>query len=105
MTKIKFQLPPIADPGTKFVGAEPKFATIRQKVCFVNCESSATADQDAVSGLSLMMRKTKSGWRVAGMMLMDEEQETQNLLSFENLTDLGQIKDSVQFIDTEMDSQ
>ena len=42
------------------------------------------------------MRKNKSGWRIAGMMVETEESEFGNLLSFENSTDVKQIKQSLE---------
>ncbi len=105
VTKSKFQLPPIAEPSAQFDCAEPAFATIRQKTCFVSCDFKEVSDNDALTGLSLMLRKTKSGWRVAGMTLQEQQGDSSNLLSFENAVDLDQIKASVQFIDAEAEQQ
>ena len=98
--RLKFHLPPIADAATKFTVAEPAYGTIREKLCFVDCKFD-DAENVENSTLTVMMRKTRSGWRIAGMMVDGEQTGTQNLLSFENSKDVLQIKSSVEDVSVE----
>ena len=94
-SRLKFHLPPLAEPGTRFELSEPAFNTIREKLCFIDCEFSASSDEE-VSDVTVMMRKMKNGWRVAGMMIEGETPEAKNLISFESRVDVNQIKASVE---------
>lgn len=94
--RLKFQLPPIAEQGTKLTIGEPVFNTIREKICFIDCDFAASADSEATE-VTMMLRKSKRGWRVAGMMIESEESsEVKNLISFENRVDVAQIQSSVE---------
>lgn len=90
--KLNFSLPPLADEHATVEVGEPQFSTIREKLCFVDCQI-----KDAVStDLTMMLRNSKKGWRIAGMMVEGEIAGAKNLLSFENLTDVTQISESLQ---------
>ena len=94
--RLKFQLPPIAEKGAKLTIGEPVFNTIREKICFIDCDFAASADSEATE-VTMMLRKSKRGWRVAGMMIESEESsEVKNLISFENRVDVAQIQSSVE---------
>lgn len=93
--RLKFQLPPIAEHGTKLTIGEPKYNTIREKICFIDCSFAATNDSEATD-VTMMLRKFKSGWRVAGMMIDADDSELKNLISFENSVDVAQIKSSIE---------
>ena len=90
--KLNFSLPPLADEHAKIEVGVPQFGTIREKLCFVDCKITDTESTD----LTMMLRNSKKGWRVAGMMVEGETVNSKNLLSFENLTDVGQIRESLQ---------
>ena len=95
-SKLNFDLPPIADADTHFELSEPRYASIRKNICYIDC-SIESADEPNDTGpqkISWMMRKTNSGWRVAGMLVPSKEQSS-NLLSFENVVDIKQIQDSL----------
>ena len=38
VSRMNFKLPPVTDPNTKIQCTEPRYATIRQKICFVSCK-------------------------------------------------------------------
>ena len=97
-SQLKFDLPPVADANSKFELDSPRFASIRRNVCFVDCrlaDSTVNTKESSIepSKITWMLRKTKSGWRVAGMLVPGEEFE--NLLSFESRSDLVQIRESL----------
>lgn len=89
--KLKFSLPPLGEENADVKISEPKFSTIRERICFVDCVVSDTEETE----ISLMLRKGKQGWRVAGMMVEGSTQESKNLLSFESVADVVQIRDSL----------
>ena len=99
-----FHLPPIASANSPFTVEPPVFSSIRQKICFVSCQFEAMSPQDDQQNITFMMRKNKSGWRIAGMMVETEESEFGNLLSFENSTDVKQIKQSLE-VSVDLESQ
>ena len=90
--KLKFSLPPLADEHAKLEIGEPQFGTVREKLCFVDCKIVDSGSTD----ITFMLRNSKKGWRVAGMMVAGEDAEARNLLSFENVTDVSQIRESLQ---------
>ena len=96
-SQLKFDLPPVADANSTFELDSPRYASIRGNVCFVDCWLSRNESnkQDSIEGskITWMLRKTKSGWRLAGMLVPGEKSE--NLLSFENKSDVAQIRDSL----------
>ncbi len=91
--RLDFHLPPVADADGRFELSEPMFSTNREKLCYI--DSKFTSGQPDQTSITWMLRNTKSGWRMAGMLVTGSEPETQNLLSFENMTDINQIKASL----------
>ena len=89
--KLRFSLPPLGEVGAEIKTSDPQFGTLREKLCFVDC----TIRDSELSEITMMLRNSKQGWRIAGMMVHGEDSETKNLLSFENLTDVTQIRDSL----------
>ncbi len=91
-SQLQFSLPPLGEPNSKVTIQPAAFGTLRQKLCFVDCE---IVDSESTQ-VALMLRNGRQGWRVAGMLVDGNESESKNLLSFENLTDVEQIRDSLQ---------
>jgi hypothetical protein len=91
--RLDFHLPPVADANSRFELSDPRYSTNREKLCYIDSTfSGGKIDQ---ARMTWMLRKTKSGWRVAGMLIAGTQPDTQNLLSFENTTDINQIKASL----------
>lgn len=89
-SRQEFQIPPIGDLNTKCKFAEPQFGTKKQKLCYIECQTSDVDGADAT--ITWMMRATRRGWRVAGMMVEDTSNDSMNLISFENSKDVQQVK-------------
>jgi len=89
-SRQEFQIPPIGDVNTKCKFAEPQYGTKKQKLCYVECQTSDDDSSDAM--ITWMMRATRQGWRVAGMMVEDTSNDSVNLISFENSKDVQQVK-------------
>ena len=92
-SRLDFDLPPIADSNAEFELSGLRFASIRKKVCFV--DSRVANSENDSEKVTWMLRKSKFGWRIAGMLVPDSNEEVQNLLSFESSTDVGQIRDNL----------
>lgn len=90
-SRAGFQIPPIGDTETTCTFAEPQYSTTKQKLCYIECQ----LDDDEESTITWMLRKSRRGWRVAGMMIDDEATESVNLISFESSRDVQQIKTEV----------
>lgn len=92
--RMKFDLPPVAQANAKFKFGDARYASIRQQICFVDCQLEEQTDSEQTT-ITWMMRKSNSGWRVAGMLVPGNDDSLSNLLSFESKIDLAQIRDSL----------
>lgn len=88
-SRLKFDLPPVAEANERFELSAPRFASIRNNVCYI--DSRIGDDQQKITW---MLRQTEAGWRIAGMLVPGKD-NTLNLLSFENSYDIAQIRDSL----------
>ena len=86
-SRAGFQIPPIGEADSVCTFSEPQYGTKKQRLCYVDCQIG-----DDESKITWMLRKSIRGWRVAGMMIDDDETESVNLISFENPRDIQQIK-------------
>jgi hypothetical protein len=97
VTQLKFRIPPVADSGVQVRVTPPKYNSIREDVCYVECHWKDGREAGHFeSSLTLMLRRLKAGWRVAGMVVAAEADGELELLSFESLTDLRQIQTTVE---------
>ena len=103
--RMKFALPPVAEADAKFKFGDARYASIRQKICFIDCHPVEQKDSEQAK-ITWMMRKSNSGWRVAGMLVPGNDDKLTNLLSFENKIDVAQIRDSLsEPVSTTIDSK
>lgn len=97
-TRTQFRLPPVASAAANIELDTPKYGTNREKLCYVDCkleEPDGQSDSERPEKMTWMLRKTKAGWRVAGMLIASSETQDVNLLSFENEADIEQIRSSL----------
>lgn len=92
---LRFELP-LAFPGESnatFQVSPAKFATVKQQLCQVNCTINEEVDGEVVqSQLGWMLKRSRSGWRVSGMLLPAGEGEPMDFLNFESSEDIGSLK-------------
>jgi hypothetical protein len=94
--RASFRIPPIGERNAVFEFSDPQYSTIKQQLCFVECRGIEEIDsQELETHVTWMLRKTKPGWRVAGMLVSDSSNGTGDLFSFENIDDIQQIKQGV----------
>lgn len=96
ISRHHFHLPPVASREAIIELSEPKYNNNMEKLCYIDCKIIEPEDAIA-SGESMtwMLRKTASGWRVAGMLIEENDTGILDLLSFENDSDIAQIKSSL----------
>ncbi len=86
-------LEPMGGPNSECKFGEVRYATNKQKLAQVDCTVSEKADgEEFEMDMTWVVRKQNSGWRIAGVMLQLEADAAKDLLSFENLNDVKQMK-------------
>lgn len=84
----------LSAPSANSAGYEfdpPQYANTKQKLAMVMCRprSGSGADETA---MSWMLRRETEGWRITGLVLLEENEQPADLLSFENPADVEQIR-------------
>ena len=96
ISRHHFHLPPVAGREATIELSEPKYNTNQEKLCYIDCKITEPDDAiESVESMTWMLRKTASGWRVAGMLIEENDTGILDLLSFENDSDIAQIKNSL----------
>ena len=94
--RADLQLEPLGSPEAEYELSQPVYATIQQKLAQVKCRIKDTLDGEAFeSDLTWMVRRQKEGWRISGMMIQLQAGQPEDLLSFESLSDVLKIKQSL----------
>jgi len=89
--KAGLYLQPMGSPEAKVTILPAIYVTNKQQLAHVNCTITEIEDGKPVKDeLTWMVRKSKSGWRIFGMLLTLEEGH-QDFLSLENVQDVDAI--------------
>lgn len=92
---LRFDLP-LAFPGESdatFQVSPAKFATVKRDLCQVLCTILEKVDGETVeSQLGWMLKRSKSGWRVSGILLPSQDGKPMDFLNFESSEDIGSLK-------------
>ncbi len=92
---LRFDLPLSfpGEPNATFSVSPGKFATSRQALCQVLCTITENSNGTTTdSELGWMLKKSRSGWRVCGMLLPLENDKPMDFLNFESTTDIANLK-------------
>lgn len=84
-----------AGRSSRFEFDPPQFANTKQKRAMVMCrviETASPASGVPASAMSWMLSHENEGWRITGLVLLEDEQPA-DLLSFENPADVEQIRE------------
>ena len=95
-SRAKLELEPIGSASAKYELGEPMYATNKQKLAHVECRVKDRVDGENIdSELVWMLRRQKEGWRISGILIQLEADKPKDLLSFENISDVVKIKNSL----------
>ncbi len=92
-SKAGLKLEPMGSANSRYQMGDTRYATIKQELAQVDCE---IVDQiegvDVRSPVTWLVRKQNLGWRITGLLVQLEPNQPLNLLSFENVQDIAEIK-------------
>jgi hypothetical protein len=89
--KAGLYLQPIGGKDAKVKINRAVYATDKQQLAQVECVITEVEDGEEITDeLTWLVRKSKSGWRILGFMLRDDE-GVEDFLSFENVRDVDAI--------------
>ena len=89
--KAGLYLQPIGGKDAKVKIKQAVYATDKQRLAQVECVITEVEDGKEISDeLTWLVRKSKSGWRILGFMLRDDN-GVEDFLSFENVRDVDSI--------------
>ncbi len=87
-----------ASASSRFKFDTPQYANNKQQLAMVVCrisdgdETGSAVEPEGDAEISWMLRKETEGWRITGLVLLDEGLPS-DLLSFENPADVEKIRD------------
>ena len=83
-------------PKASFTVRAPRYSTNKRELATVDCiVAEELHGQKMESTISWLLRSEPAGWRICGMILDMESNESLDFLSFENVADVERIKSSV----------
>lgn len=91
--KAGLVLEPLGGPQSRFEVMEPRYATIKNEIAYVDCQITDLDNGVETSfAVSWVVKKQNNGWRISGLLMELEEGRPIKLVSFENLQDVEDIK-------------
>lgn len=94
-SRAQLELEAPGDIDSRVSVSETRYATSQREIAEVDTVFSSVDSSMPVARLSWMLRKQRNGWKIYGMIVFDEDDKL-DLLSFENPVDLARIVDSVE---------
>lgn len=92
-SKAGLKLEPMGSPTAKYEMGTTRYATIKNELAQVDCIVVENVDGiDVRSPVTWLVRKQNLGWRISGLMVQLDPQRPMDLLSFENINDVQEIK-------------
>jgi hypothetical protein len=92
-SKAGLVLEPLGGSQSRYEVFEPRYATIKNEVAYVDSQITDVEDGVETSFMvSWVVKKQNNGWRISGLLMELDEGRPMKLVSFENLQDVEDIK-------------
>jgi hypothetical protein len=92
-SKAGLVLEPMGGPASRVEMGATRYATIKNDLAQVVCEvvDQVDGDEQRVE-VTWLVRKQNMGWRISGLLIELDPGQPKNLLSFENINDVEELK-------------